>query len=315
MNETLMAQRGRTDPAASPARAPLYRVAHWDEEYETNETRKLKELRWVRLRNQPDDLGYRRLVAHPRACELLAAWLVILQVASRGPRAERGRLMRQGEPLVAEDLALISGLPAAVFELALPLLAGKAIGWLEVEAADAGVPVPPAPAAVPAPGVRVPGPHGGGSVPAVEPGKGEPEQAPSPGVARFPGRESTPPNLVAGRAPSRAAAGAATLRFEPVRRGLYRREYEAMLADVERELRAIREAPGNYQWRLRAEAVDLMAMLEREGKRERAAQVRSRRDAWEREGMRPEAAERLSAWQQRKAEIKAAMSGVIAAEA
>jgi hypothetical protein len=36
---------------------------------------------------------------------------------------------------------------------------------------------------------------------------------------------------------------------------------------------------------------------------------------WEREGLRPEAAERLSAWQQRQAEIKAAMSGVIAAGA
>jgi hypothetical protein len=31
--------------------------------------------------------------------------------------------------------------------------------------------------------------------------------------------------------------------------------------------------------------------------------------------LRPEAAERLSAWQQRQAEIKAAMSGVIAAGA
>jgi len=41
-------------------------------------------------------------------------------------------LMRRGEPLTAEDLALVSGLPAAVFELALPLLASPAIGWLEV---------------------------------------------------------------------------------------------------------------------------------------------------------------------------------------
>jgi hypothetical protein len=57
MSEIMMAQTGRTDPAATPSRAPFYRVAHWDEEYETNETRKLKELRWVRLRNQPDDLS------------------------------------------------------------------------------------------------------------------------------------------------------------------------------------------------------------------------------------------------------------------
>jgi hypothetical protein len=57
MSEIVMPQTGRTDPAATPSRAPFYRVAHWDEEYETNETRKLKELRWVRLRNQPDDLS------------------------------------------------------------------------------------------------------------------------------------------------------------------------------------------------------------------------------------------------------------------
>ena len=101
MCDTLLTSQ--PDPEAAPAAAspappspaPLYRVAHWDEEYETNETRKLKELRWVRLPNHPDDLSYRRLVAHPRACELLAAWVVILQVASRGSRTQRGGLLRR----------------------------------------------------------------------------------------------------------------------------------------------------------------------------------------------------------------------------
>lgn len=257
--------------AVAPVSRTCYRVANWDEEYETSETRKLKELRWVRWRNTLDDLGYRRLVAHPRACEVLAAWGVILQVASGGARGERGWLVRRGESLTAEDLALVSGLPAAVFELALPLLASPAIGWLEVA------------------------PRGEGQAEAGAAGGGQ-------GSGRL-----------EGATPAGAAEAGGGLRFEPVRRGLYRREYEAMLGDVEGEIRAIVEAPGNYQRRLRAEVAELIARLEREGRGERAAEVRRRQDVWERVGLRAEAAARLRAWQQRKAEIKAAMNGVLAA--
>ncbi|HPC61967.1 MAG TPA: hypothetical protein PKX23_14985 [Verrucomicrobiota bacterium] len=126
MNESNITSNGG---AVAPVEVPVYCVANWDEKYETHQTGKLNERGWVRWPRQLDDLSYRRLAAHPRACEALAAWGVILQVASQG---EGGWLMRRGEPLTAEDLAWVSGLPAAVFELALPLLASPAIGWLEV---------------------------------------------------------------------------------------------------------------------------------------------------------------------------------------
>jgi len=269
MNESNITSNGG---AAAPVGVPVYRVANWDEEYETNETRKLKELRWVRWRGPLDELSYRRVAAHPRACEVLAAWGVILQVARGGAHGERGWLMRRGKPLTAEDLAWVSGLPAAVFELALPLLASPAIGWLEV-----------------AP-------------------KGEGQAGAGAGGSQGSGRSegSTP----AGTAAAAEAEAGGGLRFEPVRRGLYRREYEAMLADVEGEIRAIVEGAGNYERRLRAEEAELIARLEREGRAERAAEVRRRQDAWERVGLRAEAAGRLRAWQQRKAEIKAAMRGL-----
>ena len=210
-------------------------------------------------------------------------------------------------------------MPAAVFELALPLLASKAIGWLVAEPFTPALPVsPPAPAVsapVPRPPVSPSKPEVGELRPTAKKAPEEPQQhspppAPSPPAAGHPAASQP-----AGRIVRKAPAPTVHVRFEPVRRGLYRREYEAMLADAEREMRAIRDQPGHYHRCLRPEAADLIALLTREVKSERATEVRRRQDSWQREGMHPEAAARLATWQQRQAEIKAAMNGVIAAEA
>ncbi len=110
-----------------------YRVKDWDKHYETAETRKLVSLRWLPVPNKHDGLGYRRIAAQPNAAELFTAWILILQVASkgRGPD-ERGNLLRGQEALGAEDLAMMTGFPVAIFERALDFFSNPKQGWLLV---------------------------------------------------------------------------------------------------------------------------------------------------------------------------------------
>src|SRR4051812_20432981 len=97
----------------------LYRIRDWESIYETAETRKLENLRWVPVPNKHDGLGFRRIAQHRSRSDLLAAWLLIVQVASKGRRGQRGSLSRDNRPLNAEDLALMTGFPAPMFEQAL----------------------------------------------------------------------------------------------------------------------------------------------------------------------------------------------------
>lgn len=111
----------------------LYRIKDWDALYETAETRKLENLRWVPVPNKHDGLGFRRLAQQRNRCELLAAWLLLVQVASKGRRGHRGVLARDSRPLDAEDLSLMTGFPAPLFEQALSFYSDQRQGWLSVE--------------------------------------------------------------------------------------------------------------------------------------------------------------------------------------
>lgn len=118
-----------------------YRVANWIDAYETNETRKLVRLRWVPVPNRHDGLGFRRVAAREDRCEVYAGWLLTLEVASRMP--VRGTLENEAGPLGAEDLALMTGFPAAIFERAFAFLSSPKIGWIIAE--EVGGPEAPVP--------------------------------------------------------------------------------------------------------------------------------------------------------------------------
>jgi hypothetical protein len=110
---------------------PTYRVRSWAEHFENHETRKLRSLRYILVPNKQDGKGYRRVAAHPRKCELFAAWVLLLQVASKCP--ERGTLADEDGPLDADDLAAMTGFPAEAFALAFEVLTDPRIGWLTTE--------------------------------------------------------------------------------------------------------------------------------------------------------------------------------------
>ena len=116
-----------------------YRVKQWDQVHETHESRKIKRLPYVAMPNKQDGLGFRHTVHQEDAEGLLAAWYLILQVASRGSPGVRGWLVRGSKPLTACDLGVMTGLAKETFERALEFFVAPPADWLEI-AEFAGLP-------------------------------------------------------------------------------------------------------------------------------------------------------------------------------
>lgn len=108
----------------------IYHIARWNEIYENNRSRTVKDLDWVPIPNKHDGEQYSRLMRRKDAAQIFAAWILILEVASRCH--PRGTLLRSGgTPHDPESLSIKTRAPEAWFEMALPVLAE--IGWLDVE--------------------------------------------------------------------------------------------------------------------------------------------------------------------------------------
>lgn len=110
----------------------LYKIKDWENLFETAETRKLKNLRWVPTPNKHDGLTYRRMVRQKNAARLFCAWNLILQLASKTqPMNRRGYLERDGIPLSPGDMADSTGFPADLFDEALSFFSSNGNSWLE----------------------------------------------------------------------------------------------------------------------------------------------------------------------------------------
>jgi hypothetical protein len=179
-------------------RPAALRVRAWDETFETAETRKLKRLSWLPLPNKQDGDGYCELLDHPDGPAHLAAWTVILQLASKAH--QRGWLLREtGAGIIPHDaasIARITRVPAAVLAAAIPRL--LLIGWLEA------VPVPDASAGIPGDAAGNAGASAGEAVQKGREGKGpEGNGRDETGTA---GRHSAPPSADHGGEGTAAAA-------------------------------------------------------------------------------------------------------------
>lgn len=131
---------------------PTYRIKDWDKHFENHQSRKVKRQQWVAVPNQHDGKSFRRIAAHSDGVQVFAAWVLMLEAASKMP--VRGVLADEDGPLDAEDLASMTGFPAAIFTAAFELLTQDKIGWLSAEepklrkrrspATSRNVPQPPA---------------------------------------------------------------------------------------------------------------------------------------------------------------------------
>lgn len=112
----------------------FYRVRNWDEYFENNRTREYKHLSWVPIPNKHDGDGFTELLDHQNGMIHFAAWVLIVQVASKC--APRGTLVREGyQPHDYRSLARVTRGSAKSFEEAIPRLVK--IGWLEVATVNA----------------------------------------------------------------------------------------------------------------------------------------------------------------------------------
>ncbi len=102
------------------------RIRNWNDLYENNRTRDLKNLNWVPIPNRMDGDSYTELVDHPSAAAHYGAWIAMVSIASR--QEPRGVLPREGAG-IPQALARISRLPASLFEELIPRLIQ--MKWIE----------------------------------------------------------------------------------------------------------------------------------------------------------------------------------------
>jgi hypothetical protein len=107
--------------------------------------------------------------------------------------------------------------------------------------------------------------------------------------------------------------GEAPPQFEPVPRELYRREYDGMIADAERAIKATKGDDRSYIRDMRDDSAELIVWLrkeKRDGWEMKVQEIERNPNFYQRTSMKPNAAAIVSAWQSRIEEIKRAMNGV-----
>lgn len=108
----------------------MWRIVDWDEHFENNRSREVKDCKWVAMPNSHDGDGYTELVDHPNGAAHFGAWCAIVQVASKSlPRGELRR--RDGRQFHdAKSLSRITRIEVSVFDEVIPRLIE--MKWIEI---------------------------------------------------------------------------------------------------------------------------------------------------------------------------------------
>jgi len=108
-----------------------YKIKDWDDKYENAHSRKVNNAAWLPIPNKHDGKGFRRVAAMKNKVEIFAAWVLILQIASKMP--ERGVLADEDGDITTEDMAFMTGFPQKIFDEAISALINPKIAWLECD--------------------------------------------------------------------------------------------------------------------------------------------------------------------------------------
>lgn len=118
----------------------VYQIKDWNDHYENNRSRKVKDLAWVPIPNRHDGEAYSRLMIQKDAAIYFSTWILLLQVASRcHPRGSL--LTSSGIPHTPESLSIKTRGKLEWFEKSLPFLVQ--IGWMSVSRHDDATVMPP----------------------------------------------------------------------------------------------------------------------------------------------------------------------------
>ena len=108
----------------------VLRVKDWDQNFENNRTRDLKQMKWVPIPNKHDGDGYNTIIDMPDGCALFGAWTAILQVASRCDM--RGTLLRgTGTQHTAASISRMTRMPIDIIQRAIEVCLSADVQWLE----------------------------------------------------------------------------------------------------------------------------------------------------------------------------------------
>lgn len=123
----------------------ILRIRNWDDNFENNRTRELKNISWVPVPNSFDGDGFTVLTNHKNGIQHYGAWILILGVASKCEM--RGTLLRRNKkPHDSASLSRMTGVSKEIFDEVIPRLLDNEIGWLEIvdEQGLTTIPHPPA---------------------------------------------------------------------------------------------------------------------------------------------------------------------------
>lgn len=108
-----------------------YAIRNWDELFENSRSRAVEKCRYVCVPNRHDGECYSYIMAHPQGAEIYAAWVLMLQVASKSP--VRGLLLRgNGAPHTPGTLSVVTRAPESWFQTAIDFLLTET-DWLELQ--------------------------------------------------------------------------------------------------------------------------------------------------------------------------------------
>ncbi len=109
----------------------MIRICNWNEIFENNRSRAIESCTWVAVPNKHDGEGYATVMAQKDAAEIFAAWILMVQLASRVSKVRRdGSLVRpDGTPTSLAAMAVKTRVPESWFKKAVPVL--LQVGWIE----------------------------------------------------------------------------------------------------------------------------------------------------------------------------------------
>lgn len=125
---------------------PMLRIKDWERLFENHRSKEIKNLEWVAMPNTHGS-KFLELMDHPEGPQHFAAWVLIVQVASKcgNTAASRGILRRgDGTPHTPRTLSLLTRCPEPIFVAAIRRL--LVLKWLEddeikpISGHDAGIP-------------------------------------------------------------------------------------------------------------------------------------------------------------------------------
>lgn len=113
-----------------------YRIVNWQKHYETAKSRTIDNLSWVAIPNRQDGRSYRCLLRHGKGPDALLAFIATVQRCSRFSKDKRNGWLTDdgtadGRAWDADDLEMMTDLPAAHFKVMFKLCSDPKIGWIE----------------------------------------------------------------------------------------------------------------------------------------------------------------------------------------